>query len=105
MSLEHGVLEKSEEVYVMTCNFGWADLGTWHNLYELLPKNEEKNVILNSKVIIDDCQNSIIKIDKGKLAVLNGLNDYVVIDKDDVLLVCRKNIRHNSFENTSTMYR
>ncbi|MDO4801704.1 MAG: sugar phosphate nucleotidyltransferase [Prevotellaceae bacterium] len=90
VSLEQGVLEKSDEVYVMTCNFGWADLGTWHNLYELLPKNEEKNVILNSKAIMDDCQNSIIMIDKGKLAVLNGLNDYVVIDKNDVLLVCRK---------------
>lgn len=90
VSLEHGVLEKSDEVYVMTCNFGWADLGTWHSLYELLPKNEERNVILNSKVITDDCQNSIIKVGKNKLAVLNGLNDYVVIDQEDVLLVCRK---------------
>lgn len=90
VSLDQGVLEKSTDVYVITCEFGWADLGTWHNVYEVLPKNENENVVIDSQVILDDCKKSIVKVPKGKLAVVNGLEDYIVVDDGNVLLISRK---------------
>lgn len=90
VSLDHGVLEKSDVVYVMTCSFGWADLGTWQNIYEVMPKNPDGNVLLDSKALLDDCKGSIIKVKGDKLAVINGLKDYIVIDEDDVLLITPK---------------
>lgn len=98
VSLDRGVLEKLEDVYVMTCNFGWADLGTWHNAYEVLPKTYDGNVVIDSKVILDGCEGNIIKTYKGKLAVINGLKDYIVIDDGDVLLITKK-------ENSSALIR
>lgn len=98
LSLDHGVLEKSDVVYVMTCKFGWADLGTWHNVYEVLPKDSNSNVVLDSKVILDDCEGNMIKIAPNKLAVINGLKDYIVVDDGDVLLITKK-------ENSSALVR
>lgn len=90
VSLDQGVLEKSTDVFVITCEFGWADLGTWHNVYEVLPKDENENVVINSQVIFDNCKASIVKVPKDKLAVINGLEDYVVVDDGNVLLISKK---------------
>lgn len=90
MSVDYAVLEKSSSVYVMKCSFGWADLGTWHSIYEAMQKGENDNVVIDSDVMMEDCRNNVIKIPKGKLAVLNGLDGYIVAEKDNVLLVCRK---------------
>src|SRR5574344_3142603 len=90
VSLDYGILEKSDNVYVMRCDFGWADLGTWHSIYEQMPKDAENNVIVNSRVIIDDSHNNIVKVSDGKLAVINGLDGYIVAEKDNVLVICKK---------------
>ena len=90
ISMDYGVLEKSEHVYVMKCNFGWADLGTWHSIYEAMRKNEEDNVVVDSNVIIDNSRNNIIRLPKGKLAVINGLDGFIVAEEGDVLLICKK---------------
>lgn len=90
ISMDYGVLEKSEHVYVMKCSFGWADLGTWHSIYETMRKGEEDNVVVNSNVIIDDSRNNIIRLPKGKLAVINGLDGFIVAEEGDVLLICKK---------------
>ena len=90
MSIDCGVLEKCTNVYLMKCNVGWADLGTWHSLYEALSKVEGDNVVIDSDVIIDDSHNNVVKIPKGKLAVINGLDGYIVSDSDNVLLICKK---------------
>ena len=90
VSIDHGVLEKSDEVYVLTGEFGWADLGTWNNIYEQMPKDRDDNVILESKAILDNCKSNIIKIPDGKLLVANGLEDYIVVDDGEVLLICKK---------------
>lgn len=90
ISLDHGILEKSDNVYVMKCDFGWADLGTWHGVYESLSKREGDNVIIDSDVILEDATNNIIKLSKGKLGVINGLDDYIIAEKDNVLLICKK---------------
>ncbi|MBO4316479.1 MAG: mannose-1-phosphate guanylyltransferase [Prevotella sp.] len=90
LSIEYGILEKSENVYVKKCDFGWADLGAWHSIYEALQKVEDDNVVIDSDVLIDDCHNNIIKLSKGKFAVLNGLNGFIVAENDNMLLVCKK---------------
>ena len=74
----------------MKCDFGWADLGTWHGVYESLSKREGDNVIIDSDVILEDATNNIIKLSKGKLGVINGLDDYIIAEKDNVLLICKK---------------
>ena len=90
LSIDHSILERSEEVYVMKCSFGWADLGTWHGIYEARSKSADDNVIIDSDVIIDESHNNIVKLPKGRLAVINGLDGYIVAEKDNVLLICKK---------------
>ncbi|MBR7087467.1 MAG: mannose-1-phosphate guanylyltransferase [Prevotella sp.] len=90
LSLEHSVLERSDEVYVMKCDFGWADLGTWHSIYEAYSKSDDDNVVINSDVITDDSRNNIIKLSDGRLAIVNGLDGYIVAEHGNVLLICRK---------------
>ena len=74
----------------MKCSFGWADLGTWHGIYEARSKSADDNVIIDSDVIIDESHNNIVKLPKGRLAVINGLDGYIVAEKDNVLLICKK---------------
>ena len=90
ISIDYGIMEKAENVYVQLCNFGWADLGTWGSLHEASPKDHHKNVIVNGNTLLYDCNNTIIAMPEGKLAVLQGLEDYLVADTKNVLLVCRK---------------
>lgn len=90
MSIDHGILEKSENVYVMKCDFGWADLGTWHSIYEAMQKGDGDNVVIDSDVILDNSHGNVIKLPEGRMAVINGLDGYIVAEKDNVLLICKK---------------
>lgn len=91
LSLDYAILEQSDNnVFVMKCDFGWADLGTWHAIYEVMHKVNDDNVVMDSEVILEDCKNNIIKLPKGKLGVFNGLEGYIVAEEDGVLLICKK---------------
>ena len=90
ISVDFGILEKPSNVCVMRCDFGWADLGTWHSIYEAMQKGEGDNVIVDSDVLMENCSNTVVKVPKGKLAVLNGLDGFIVAESDNVLLVCKK---------------
>ena len=90
LSIDFAILEKSENVYVMKCDFGWADLGTWHTIYEAMSKGEGDNVVVDSDVLLEDCRNNVIKLSHGRLGVINGLDGYIVAEKDNVLLICKK---------------
>jgi hypothetical protein len=90
VALDYAILEQSEDVYVMKCDFGWADLGTWHGIYEAMQKTDGDNVVLDSEVILEDCSDNIIKLPKGRLGVINGLEGYIVAEQDNVLLICKK---------------
>jgi len=90
ISIDYGIMEKAENVYVQLCDFGWADLGTWGSLHEASPKDQHKNVIINGNTLLYNCNNNIIAMPEGKLAVLQGLEDYLVADTKNVLLICRK---------------
>lgn len=88
MTAEECLLEKSDVTYVMKCDFGWADLGTWHGVYEAIRKEKDENVVINSHVRTNNSKGNIIKIPKDKLAVIEGLNNYIIADTGDVLLIC-----------------
>ncbi len=90
LSLEGCLLEDASNVAVMRCDFGWADIGTWHGIYEAMPKNNDNNVVIDSQVMMDNSKNNVIKLEKGRLAVINGLEGFIVAEKDNVLLICRK---------------
>ncbi|MCQ2351250.1 MAG: mannose-1-phosphate guanylyltransferase [Paludibacteraceae bacterium] len=90
ISIDYGVMEKAKKVCVLCGDFGWSDLGTWGSLYDMSEKNANGNVNLNSNVLEYDCKNNIVVMPKGKLAVLQGLDGYIVVETENSLLVCRK---------------
>ena len=90
LSIDNGILEKSQNVCVKKCSFGWADMGTWHSIYESMSRSSGDNVVVDTEVVLEDCHNSIIKLPKGRLAVVNGLDGYIVAEEDNVLLICKK---------------
>jgi mannose-1-phosphate guanylyltransferase len=90
ISLDYAILEQGKNVFVMKCDFGWADLGTWHAVYESMSKVEGDNVIIDSDVMMEDCNNNVIKLPKGKVGVFNGLEGYIVADQGNVLMICKK---------------
>lgn len=90
VAIDTGFLEKPDNVYVKKCDFGWADLGTWHSIYEFMQKSKEDNVIVDSDVMMEDCHENIIKLPKGRMAVLNGLDGFIIAEKNNVLFICKK---------------
>ena len=90
LSIDYGVLENADDAFVMLCDFGWADLGTWHSIYEAERKWEGDNVVLDSDVMLEACNDNIIKLPKGRLGVFNGLNGYIVVENENVLMICKK---------------
>lgn len=90
LSLDYGILERTDDVAVMVCGFGWADIGTWHGVYEAMSKREDDNVVLDTETLLDDAHGNIIKLPKGRLAIINGLDGFIVAEEGNVLLICRK---------------
>ena len=90
VSIDYGVMEKAEEVYVLCADFGWSDLGTWGALYDLTGKDEHKNVTLKCDALYYGSKNNIVALSKDKLAVIQDLEGYIVAESDDVLLICKR---------------
>ena len=90
LSLDYAILEQGREVYVMTCDCGWAALGTWHSIYEFMQKGENDNVVIDSEVYLDESRGNIVKLPKGRLGVISGLEGYIVAEEGNVLLICKK---------------
>lgn len=89
-AVETGVLEKADNVDVMLCHFGWADIGTWDSLYNTLPKDRSHNVVINSKAMMYGCSNCIVKLPSGKVAMLQDLDGYIIAEEGDVLVICKR---------------
>ncbi len=95
ISIDFGVMEKAKNVHVLASDFGWSDLGTWGSLYDIRAKDESNNALIGDNVMTFDTKNCIVNMPKEKLVVLQGLDDYIVVDNDDILLVCRKTDEQN----------
>jgi len=90
ISIDYAVMEKADNVYVLPATFDWNDLGTWGSLYEKLPKDNQLNAVVNANVFLENATNNIIRTDAKKLIIIDGLNDYIIVDKEDVLLIYPK---------------
>jgi mannose-1-phosphate guanylyltransferase len=90
VSIDYAVMEKATNVYVLPATFDWNDLGTWGQLHEKLDKDENNNGIINAKVVMENASNNIVRSDADKIIVIDGLNDYIIVDKEGVLLIYPK---------------
>jgi len=90
ISIDYGVLEKADNVYVNISNFGWSDLGTWGSLHEISKCDENNNANLNCNALFIESNDNVVAMSENKLVVLQGLDDYIVAESDNVLLICRK---------------
>jgi mannose-1-phosphate guanylyltransferase len=90
VSIDFGVMEKAENVYVLLADIGWSDLGNWESLHELRNKDENDNVSPDNVMFFNSSGN-IVATDQSKLVVVDGLKDCLIAERDGVLLICKKN--------------
>jgi len=90
ISIDYAVMEKAQNVYVLPATFDWNDLGTWGQLHEKLDKDENNNGVINAKVVLENASNNIVRSDANKIIVIDGLHDYIIVDKEGVLLIYPK---------------
>lgn len=90
LSIEQSVLEKSGNVDVMQCHFGWRDIGSWDNVHQAIDKDSANNAIVNTKTLLYDCEDCVVRLPEGHVAVIEGLKDYVVVEEGNVLVICKK---------------
>ncbi len=90
ISIDYAVMEKASNVYVLPATFDWNDLGTWGSLHEKLDKDEQNNAVVNATVILENASNNIIRSDAKKLVVIDGLDDYIIVDNENVLMIYPK---------------
>ena len=90
VSIDYAVMEKAENVYVLPATFDWNDLGTWGSLHEKLDKDENNNSVVNATVLLNNSSSNIISTAKDKLVIIDGLEDFIIVDKDNVLLIYPK---------------
>jgi mannose-1-phosphate guanylyltransferase len=95
ISIDYGIMEKADNVYVMCTDIGWSDLGTWSSLYEHTALDKKGNALVSGEVFSYDNKGNVFNISAGKVAVIQGLKDYIVVDSDDVLLIVKKEEEQN----------
>ncbi len=91
ISIDYGVMEKTDMAWIYPVNFGWQDVGSWESLYNYIPKDNLGNAITAEKTLLESTGNMlVVSPEKKKLIAIKGLEDYMVIDTDDVLVICPK---------------
>lgn len=90
ISIDYAIMENAKNVYVLPATFDWNDLGTWGSLHEKLPKDDNNNAVVNATVLLQNASNNIIRTALGKQVIVDGLDDYIIVDKDSVLLIYPK---------------
>lgn len=91
ISIDYGVMEKADNVYMLCVDFGWADLGTWGSLHEMSPKDANNNAVLNTKALLYESEGNIVSLDNpDRLAIIQGLNDYIIAESGNALIICKR---------------
>ena len=90
ISIDYALMEKATNVYVLPATFDWNDLGTWGQLHEKIDKDANNNGVINAKVILENASNNIVRSDANKIIVIDGLHDYIIVDKEGVLMIYPK---------------
>jgi mannose-1-phosphate guanylyltransferase len=89
ISIDFAVMEHAKNVSVVLSDFDWSDLGTWGSLTEHLPKDHAENSIIGDNVFAFDSSNCLVNVPKDKLVLLDGLNDYIVVESDHMLMILK----------------
>lgn len=90
ISVDYAIMESSKNVFVLPAEFDWNDLGTWGSLYDKLDKDASGNAVVNARTLTEDASGNMIRTKSDKIVVVDGLKDYIIVDKDDVLLIFPK---------------
>ncbi|TDH25191.1 mannose-1-phosphate guanylyltransferase [Segetibacter sp. 3557_3] len=90
ISIDYAIMEKADNVYVIPSSFGWSDLGTWASAYDNLEKDYLGNAIAGNNILVIDSTKCMVSAPHDKLLVLQGLDDFIVVDTKDVLLICKQ---------------
>ena len=90
ISVDYGIMEKAENVFVLPSSFGWSDLGTWGSLYELSEKDANRNVSLHSTAHFHEAEGNFVVLESGKTAIVQGVNDMIIAEEKGALLICKK---------------
>ena len=88
ISIDYALLEKYNLIHLIPASFDWDDLGSWKSIYDLNPKDAANNVVINTKVYLNQSSNNLIKSDPNKKIVISGLSDFIIVDSDEVLMIC-----------------
>jgi mannose-1-phosphate guanylyltransferase len=95
ISIDYGIMEKAANVYVRSSIIGWSDLGTWGSLYQKIEKDNNQNALVGNNIMTYESHNCIVHVPNNKLVVIEGLDDYIVVESKDTLLICRKGNEQN----------
>ncbi len=90
ISIDYGVMEKADSVFVLAADIGWSDLGTWGSLYDTSDKDADGNAVIGAKPLLYDAHNCIVNLPAGKIAVIEGIDDMIVVEDNDLLLICKR---------------
>ncbi len=91
ISIDYGIMEKADNVYMQCVDFGWADLGTWGSIFDIAPRDEADNAVLKTRALLYESESNIIALENtDRLAVIQGLKEYIVAESGNVLLICKK---------------
>ena len=90
ISVDFGIMEKASNVYVMLSDFGWSDMGTWSSLYDLSNHDEDGNAQPKGKSLLYNCKDVLAVMNDDEIAVIDGLEDYLVAHNGKTLLICKK---------------
>ncbi|EHQ30207.1 mannose-1-phosphate guanylyltransferase [Mucilaginibacter paludis] len=96
ISIDYGIMEKADNVYVLPSEFGWSDLGTWASIYQLAEKDYVGNAVIPSeKVIMYDSSDCMVNVPADKLVIIKGLHDFIVVESNNTLLICPRSEEQN----------
>jgi len=90
ISIDYAIMEKAKNVFVRASVIGWSDLGTWGSLYDHINHDKNNNAVVGKNVMLYDSKNCIVNVAKDKLVIMQGLDDYIVVESDGILLICKK---------------
>ena len=90
ISIDYGIMESAKNVYILPVDFGWNDLGTWGSLYDKLSKDKDNNAVINARTLFKDAHNNIIRSHNNKKVIVQGLNDFIIVETDETILIFPK---------------
>ena len=95
ISVDYALMEKSDNVYVLPATFDWNDLGTWGSLYDKLDKDSDSNALVNARILSENAHGNLVRTSEDKIVIVDGLKDYIIVDKEEVLLIFPKENEQN----------